>query len=534
MVVVAPPPTPNGDLHVGHLAGPYLAADAFARFERLRGRRVVTALSADENQSYVVTTAERLGVAPRDLARDSHADLQRTLEQADMSFDIVGRPDATYDSFVRGWLNELVEAGAFVEKEVDAIIDPRTGRQLVESYVGGRCPVCFLDTRGNVCETCGHPSDPTRLIRPTVVGAGGAAIEPKRITAMVLPLERYRARLERHYAAQRTRPELRVLLDTLLERPLPDFPITYRSDWGLPVDRPGWESSVYNVWAEMYPGHLHWTQMGHASAQPDAAGTALWESADGVRYVQFIGFDNSWFYAVAHVAIALAAHDASVPVAPLPQIVTNQFYLLENFKFSTSLGHVIWGRDLLAAWEPDPVRLYLCLSNPETQESNFTVSDMEHMLDERLVRPFERAAAAWNRLLSTDRVDTALNGTWEAWQRDFRRRFELSYEADTFSLRRAAATLMTYLDFVASELELADREYGTCPAAAIGYLALYAAPLMPGFAERLAVCAGVAAAPAWDSPPVQRADELGQIPSDLLALRRSRDRTRDREARHVH
>src|SRR5207237_9845928 len=66
-VVVAPPPTPNGDLHVGHLAGPYLSADVFTRFERLRGRTVLSAISTDENQSYVVTTAECLGRAPRDL-----------------------------------------------------------------------------------------------------------------------------------------------------------------------------------------------------------------------------------------------------------------------------------------------------------------------------------------------------------------------------------------------------------------------------------------------------------------------------------
>ncbi len=37
-LVTATPPTTNGDLHLGHLSGPYLAADVFTRFARLARR----------------------------------------------------------------------------------------------------------------------------------------------------------------------------------------------------------------------------------------------------------------------------------------------------------------------------------------------------------------------------------------------------------------------------------------------------------------------------------------------------------------
>jgi methionyl-tRNA synthetase len=40
-VVLSPPPTPNGPLHLGHLAGPYVAADVAVRALRLSGRRVL-------------------------------------------------------------------------------------------------------------------------------------------------------------------------------------------------------------------------------------------------------------------------------------------------------------------------------------------------------------------------------------------------------------------------------------------------------------------------------------------------------------
>lgn len=521
-MVVAPPPTPNGDLHIGHLAGPYLSADVFARFERLRGRNVVSAISTDENQTYVVTSAERLGGSPRELAMKSHAEIQRTLQLAGITFDVVGRPDEDYASFVTRYLDDLCGAGAFVEHQVDSLVDTRTGRQLVESYVGGRCPVCFLDTRGNICESCGHPNDPSRLIRPYVVG-GGDAIKTTKSVALVLPLERYRAQLEEHYSTQRLRPHLKILLDGLLDCRLPDFPITYRSAWGLPVRRPDWGPTVYNVWAEMYPGHLYWTQRAHAAdASPGEAGCSPWEATDGMRYVQFIGFDNSFFYAMAHAAIGLAARQAGLQAAPQAEIVTNQFYLLDNSKFSTSQGHVIWARDLLAEWDADPVRLYLCLSNPETQEANFAVSDMEDVLQEHLLRPFECVRRAWNRMVACDRVDTAVDGQWARWQRGFRRRFELSYEPQTFSLRRAASTLTGYLDFLASELERAEQGTSACHASAMGCLALYAAPMMPTFAAGLAERTGVVGELSWTAPPTHRHDRLGLIPADFLALRHER------------
>src|SRR4030095_9329865 len=39
-LVCATPPTPNGDLHLGHLSGPYLAGDIWRRFLRAKGVEV--------------------------------------------------------------------------------------------------------------------------------------------------------------------------------------------------------------------------------------------------------------------------------------------------------------------------------------------------------------------------------------------------------------------------------------------------------------------------------------------------------------
>ena len=59
-VIVIPQPTVNGPLHIGHLSGPYLAADVAARAARARGERVLTLAGVDIHPNYVLTKAESL------------------------------------------------------------------------------------------------------------------------------------------------------------------------------------------------------------------------------------------------------------------------------------------------------------------------------------------------------------------------------------------------------------------------------------------------------------------------------------------
>src|SRR6476660_5624506 len=74
-LVTTAPPTPNGDLHLGHLAGPYSGADVYARACRLRGERSLYATGSDLHQSYVPTKARKLGGAVDDMAQAVPAEI---------------------------------------------------------------------------------------------------------------------------------------------------------------------------------------------------------------------------------------------------------------------------------------------------------------------------------------------------------------------------------------------------------------------------------------------------------------------------
>jgi methionyl-tRNA synthetase len=526
IIVTAPPPTPNGDLHMGHLSGPYLGADVFSRFEKLRGTNVVSAVSTDEHQSYVVTTAERLQINPTELAKINYQSVRSTLQQADIYFNVVGRPDAEYIRFVQAFFAHLHKADVFVEKTVDVYYDSVSHRFLFESYIGGLCPVCFNATKGNICEACGHPNNPFDLINAYVVNGQPVTqdrLEVRTVKALFLPLEQYRRELEGYYAmyASKMRPTLRALLKTLLSSTLPDFPITYVSNWGIRVPLPGYESSVYNAWAEMYPGHAYWVRVVQKHNVHDEFLEVLWGDQN-VRLIQFLGFDNSYFYTIVHLALAFATKRAGITTILPSHFITNEFYLLQNSKFSTSQGHLILGKDLLTTYNVDAVRFYLCLSNPETQQTNFTVEEMIKQLNEHLLAPYELVRQHYNKLVERERVLPGISPEWVRWIESFQRRLELAFDPDTFSLRAAATTLSMYIKFLAQELERAGEARKTPEpglGTAVAVLAGLAMPLMPRFASDLAKHFDVYAQLSWGRLAYLQVYQHPTLPDGLLTLR---------------
>src|ERR1700753_2327778 len=80
LFVFSTPPTPNGDLHLGHLSGPYLGADAYVRYQRLIGNRAWHLTGSDDYQSYVTAVAAKEGSTPAEAAAHYSAEIAATLK----------------------------------------------------------------------------------------------------------------------------------------------------------------------------------------------------------------------------------------------------------------------------------------------------------------------------------------------------------------------------------------------------------------------------------------------------------------------
>lgn len=483
-LVTATPPTTNGDLHVGHLSGPYLGADVFSRAQRMLGHTALYASGGDDHQTYVVTTAQRLGLDPVELAARCNEEIRETLALARIDIDAFTSPDDDYRTEVRAFFTGLYRTGELERRTWTFPYCTTTGRFLLEAFATGHCPECLVATCGAICENCGHPNDAGSLLFASSTGtaAGAATTEPREVEILVLPLERYRERFTDFYRshAATMRPHVLRFVEEMLARPLPDFPVTYPAQWGIPAGIDGFEGQVFNVWAEMLPALRVMSETARARRTPGHHGD-VWDADSGFELVQFLGYDNTFYFSLAHLGLSFAHGGLLTPTA----IVTNEFYHLEGAKFSTSRRHLIWARDLVGTYGADNVRFHLALDNPEHQTADFTVAGFTTAVRTRLHEPLTALATA---LAPHTGRPAPVRPDITALLDRYRDRMRRAYTLETFSLRQAAETTANLLALLAARA-------GEDPALAVEgvrVLAEQAAPLVPDLAAALAArCAAV-------------------------------------------
>ena len=366
-VIVIPQPTVNGPLHIGHLSGPYLAADVAARAARARGDRVLTVAGLDVHPNYVLTKAELLGTDVNEMVAKYRASILSAFSLARIGYDAFLDPqDPAYQSAIAGMVSDLVESGVVPMREMTLHRCADCGRTLHHSYVVGKCAVCGTGSNGTSCEGCGGFTSAQVLVDPSCARCGGSP-EPMKVTVPVLPLEEYRDRLVAQWLQAEWPTRVRTVLRQYQQAPLPDYPLAYPTNWG---------TECVGALAGMrvdFPAELGFSYLyGPArSLRPDASSLAecvdAWSGIDGVWH--FNGMDNTFYFAVLYPAILLAA-GISRPSALGATV--NELYLLEGRKFSTSRNHALWADEFLATESPELVRLYLSWDRPDRFESNFT------------------------------------------------------------------------------------------------------------------------------------------------------------------
>jgi methionyl-tRNA synthetase len=466
-IVIDTPPTSNGDLHIGHLAGPFMAADVHARYLRACGREVVFSSGTDDSQTYVLASARRMGMRPEELCGRSWHQIRHTLVQMGISLDGFAPYDDRYRASVLEFVRALHAAGKFERRTVRLPYSERTGEFLVEGLVAGYCPVCLVYSRGGLCETCGHPNNYDELLQPRSTVDPYDEVTHREADILVLPMERYRGQLVEFYAQRqhRMRPHTVQVVRELLAGQLPDFPITYPIGWGIPAPFAETPGQRINAWVEGIPAVMYCTAFAAERKRGGRDGSAddeLWRAGHDAEVIYFIGFDNVYFWGLTHVALLMAHEGRYV----LPDaIISNEFYELENDKLSTSLGNVLYTNDLLTEVPRDLIRFYLALSCPENQRTNFSRGAMDKVVDQRLVTPWNQLAEVLNKV--TGGVTGELPVTAEARIRAtaVAARFRACYELDGYSLTRAADLIVAQVDRLLRAAQALDPSTATASGA---------------------------------------------------------------------
>lgn len=514
VMVTAAPPTPNGDLHLGHFSGPYLSADFYTRYLRQRGVRAEYACGSDDHCMFVERMGARLGMTGEQAADHFIGLIEESLESAgvDMHVFMQARTSKHFRPRVEALFRRLWAAGRIELREAPAPFCAGCDRYLFEADIAGRCPHCGAGVTGNTCEDCGRINDCIDLVDAACTACHEPAAT-RTASRLVFPLSQWTEAVRGYHRSATMSARLRAFAERALADGLPDVAISHPSGWGLPVptarrtgdasmpDHPALEGQTLYVWFEMAARYFAYVDHLQEAAGEDGGFETVWKAEDA-SIVQFFGFDNSFYYTILLPAIYLAADDdLRLPAA----FVVNEFYRLDGEKFSTSRDHRILGRDMAAAVPRDVMRYYLAATCPEREETNFTDGDFAATVDRELRGQWRPWLAALEARVEGeyDGVVPA-TGDWTAEQRHFFGRLsdlvaaaEVALSPATFSPQRLTRIYGELVRearrFAAGEQHwrgVAGREQERRTSVALELLAakvlaVIAAPVMPAFAEAL-------------------------------------------------
>ena len=373
-------PYANGPRHIGHVAGFGVPSDIFSRYQRMAGNNVLMVSGTDEHGTPIQVQADREGVTARELVDRYNRVIAEDLQGLGLTYDLFTRTTTrNHYAVVQEVFKALHRNGYVVERSQLSAIDPVTGRGLPDRYVEGTCPHCgYEGARGDQCDNCGRQLDPQDLIDPRSK-IDGATPEFVESAQFYLELPAFAELLASWLGTREDwRPNVLKYSANLVDEMRPRA-ISRDLDWGVPIPLPGWQDRndkrLY-VWFDAVIGYLsasiEWARRTGGSWQD------FW-TGEKAESFYFMGKDNVVFHSVIWPAILLGASGkpSGSPGAygelDLPsEVVSAEYLTMEGRKFSSSRSVVIYVRDVLERYGPDPLRYYLAVAGPESADTDFT------------------------------------------------------------------------------------------------------------------------------------------------------------------
>jgi len=382
--ITAALPYTNGPIHIGHLAGVYVPADIYARYQRLTGKDVAFVCGSDEHGVAISMKAKKEGVTPKDIIDKYHAIIKQSFVDFGITFDNYSRTSApVHHETASEFFIKLYEKGDFIEETTAQLYDEEAQQFLADRFVIGTCPKCGNEEAyGDQCENCGSSLNATDLINPksTITGTVPTTKETKH---WFLPLDRYEEFLTDWILKGHKddwKPNVYGQCKSWIDGGLEPRAVTRDLDWGIPVPVEGGEGKVLYVWFDAPIGYISSTKEWAAREGKD------WEpywKDENTKLVHFIGKDNIVFHCIIFPSMLKAEGSFILP----ENVPANEFLNLEGNKLSTSKNWAVWLHEYLVDFPEmqDSLRYTLTANAPETKDNDFTWKDFQARNNNELV-----------------------------------------------------------------------------------------------------------------------------------------------------
>lgn len=385
--ITAALPYTNGPIHIGHLAGVYVPADIFARYQRLKNNEVAFICGSDEHGVAISIKAKKEHTTPQAIIDKYHAIIKQSFADFGISFDNYSRTSLPiHHQTASDFFRKLYEQGDFIEEISEQLYDEEAHQFLADRFVIGTCPKCGNpEAYGDQCERCGSSLNATDLIDPKS-SITGSKPTLKATKHWFLPLNRYQEFLEKWILEGHKndwKPNVYGQVKSWLDDELKPRAVTRDLDWGIPVPVEGAEGKVLYVWFDAPIGYIsstkEWAEREGKDWRP------FWQDKD-TELVHFIGKDNIVFHCIIFPAMLKAEGSYILPT----NVPANEFLNLEGNKLSTSKNWAVWLHEYLQDFpnQQDVLRYTLTANAPETKDNDFTWKDFQARNNNELVAIF--------------------------------------------------------------------------------------------------------------------------------------------------
>ncbi len=390
----------NGIKHLGNLIGSQLPADLYARFMRARigEENVLFICATDEHGTPAELAAAKAGKPVADYCAEMWQVQKDLSDGFRLSFDKFGRSSSPQNhKLTQYFAGKLAENDLIEEQSEKQVYSNADDRFLPDRYIEGICPNCGYDrARGDQCENCTKPLDPTDLIEPRSAISGSTDLEVRETKHLYLRQSQMRDKLDAWIDGKKDWP---ILTTSIAKKwlhdgdGLQDRGITRDLDWGVPVKNgeepwPGMESKVFYVWFDAPIEYIAATkEWSDGKGLDDSAWRRWWrndEGAQDVRYVQFMGKDNVPFHTLSFPATLIGANNGEDKWHLVDYIKSFNYLNYDGGQFSTSQGGGVFMDQALSILPSDYWRWWLLSHVPENSDSEFTWENFQASVNKDL------------------------------------------------------------------------------------------------------------------------------------------------------
>ncbi|MFA6754249.1 MAG: class I tRNA ligase family protein [Candidatus Dojkabacteria bacterium] len=388
-------PYASGKIHIGHLAGQYIACDVFARYHRLKGNSVLMVSGSDSHGTPILFKAEEEKITPEELVAKSHRDILDTYKNLGLIYEnYTSTTTKNHEEVVQNVFLVLKERGYIYEDSSKQYFDPKVERFLPDRYVRGTCPKCGNENaRGDECPECGTFLDVEDLINPRSTLSDAIPVL-KETKHFYLDLKKLEPELEKWIdgSSGNWRKWVREYTKGWIKEGLKSRAVTRDMEFGVPVPVEGWEGKVVYVWIEAVVGYLsaaiEWAEnIGKPSKWED-----FWKDPSCKHYY-FIAGGNTQFHTIIWPAELMGYSEKydsdelwekyKLPgetrreKLDLPyDVPSNRMLLFNGKKMSKGENHMITADEMYEKYGTDLTRFFFTRFAPENHDREFSWEDL--------------------------------------------------------------------------------------------------------------------------------------------------------------